>query len=658
MPERLFDPPNPYFPRLLAPGSIGGMPIKNRVVMAPMGTQLASNGGAATEAMARHYVRRAHGGVGLIIVEFTCVDYPRGKGHACQLALHDDSLISSHGHLVDAVHREGAKVSIQLHHAGGNTVTSRTEGLELVAPGPIPSRAPQDQPRILRTEEIPDLIERFALAVQRAQYAGYDSVELHGAHGYLMAEFMSPYVNNRTDVWGGSLANRMRFPLAVISRAKELVGSDFPITMRISGVELVPGGRTIDETAEIAQILEKAGLAALHISAGIDTDFDWAVDPIFAPQGRKVDLAAAVKRAVSIPVIAVGVIREPAFAEQVLADGKADFVAIGRGLLADPDWPAKAAAGRSEDIRRCISCNYCEGQRCRDGLSVRCVTNPELGAPESEWAIATAERKKRVMVIGGGPAGIEVSRTAASRGHEVLLYEQQDRLGGQLLLAAKSPGKDKIGWLLEDLVKGLASTPAKVTLRTRVTPELVSEIQPDVVVLATGALPSIPQIDGIDGGHVITSWSAIEGAIPVGAKRLVVVGGNSTGCETAVLLASLSDEVRVALVEQALELAADMEPAARQATLRHIAEAKNIETYLGWKAIRITDEVVVVQAVLGETRSVESDCVVLAVGVTPDDELLPTLAQQRAEVYAVGDSSRAGNIASALDDARLVGAWI
>jgi 2,4-dienoyl-CoA reductase-like NADH-dependent reductase (Old Yellow Enzyme family)/thioredoxin reductase len=658
MPERFFDPPNPDFPRLFEPGFIGSMRIKNRIVMAPMGTQLASNSGAVTEAMIRHYARRALGGVGLIIVEFTCVDYPRGKGHACQLALHDDNLISSHGHLVDAVHREGAKISIQLHHAGGNTVTSRTEGLELVAPGAIPGRALQDQPRILRTEEIPDLVEKFALAVRRAKYAGYDSVELHGAHGYLIAEFMSPYVNNRTDMWGGNLANRMRFPLAVISRAKELVGSDFPITMRISGVELVPGGRTIEDTAEIAQILEKAGLAALHISAGIDTDFDWAVDPIFAPQGRKVDLAAAVKRTVAIPVIAVGVIREPAFAERVLADGKADFVAIGRGLLADPDWAAKAAEGRSQDIRRCISCNNCEGLRSRSGLSVRCVTNPEVGTPESEWVAAAAAKKKRVMVVGGGPAGIEVSRMAASRGHEVLLYEQQDRLGGQLLLAAKSPGKDKISWLLEDLVKGLSSTSAKVTLRTRVTPELISEVGPDIVVLATGALPSIPHIEGIDSGRVITSWSAIEGAIPAGAKRFVVIGGNSTGCETAVLLASKSDDVRVVLIEQMLELAGDMDPSARQATLRHLAEAKNIQTYLGWKVIEITDEVVVVRAALGETRSIESDCVVLAAGAAPDDELLTSLGEQHVGVYAVGDGSRVGNIASALADARLVGAWI
>jgi 2,4-dienoyl-CoA reductase-like NADH-dependent reductase (Old Yellow Enzyme family)/thioredoxin reductase len=658
MPERLFDPPNPDFPRLFEPGRIGSMRTKNRIVMAPMGTQLASNSGAATEATVRHYARRAHGGVGLVIVEFTCVDYPRGKGHACQLALHDDSLISSHGQLVDAVHREGAKISIQLHHAGGNTVASRTEGLELVAPGPIPSRAPHDQPRILRSEEIPDLIEKFALAVQRARYAGYDSVELHGAHGYLISEFMSPYVNNRTDTWGGSLENRMRFPLAVISRAKELVGDDFPITMRISGVEFVPGGRTIEGTAEIAQVLEKAGLAALHISAGIDTDFDWAVDPIFAPQGRKVDLAAAVKRAVAIPVIAVGVIREPAFAEKVLADGKADFVALGRGLLADPDWAAKAAGGRSGDIRKCISCNHCEGRRTRSGLSVRCVTNPEAGAPESEWVSAAAVRKKRVMVIGGGPAGIEVARMAASRGHEVLLYEQTDRLGGQLLLGAKSPGKDKIGWLLEDLVKDLLSTPAKVTLQTRVTPELMSEVRPDTVVLATGALPSTPPIEGVQGDHVITSWSAIEGAIPEGARSFVVIGGNSTGCETAALLASQSAEVRVALVEQTLELAADMEPSARQATLRHVGETTSIETYLGWKAIQITDEAAVVRDVRGETRSIKCDCVVLAVGVTPDAELLATLGEQPVELYAVGDCSRVGNIASALGDARLVGAWI
>ena len=360
MPEQIFAEPNPFFPRLFEPGFIGSLRIKNRIVMPPMGTQFATDSGAVTDMTIRHYVRRACGGVGLIIVEFTCIDYPQGKGHTCQLALHDDKLIAGHANLVEAVHAEGAKISIQLHHAGGNTLTRRTEGLELVAPSTIPSRPVQDQPRILRVDEISVLVEKFAQAVERAKIAGYDSVELHGAHGYLMSEFMSPYINKRTDAYGGSLENRMRFPLKVIQRSKELVGNDFPITMRISGEEFVPGGRSMEESKLVGKMLEAAGLMALHVSASVDTDFDWAVDPIYAPQGRKVHLAAAMKEAVNIPVITVGVIREPSYAEKIIAEGKADFVAVGRGLLADPDWPKKAGEGHGETIRKCFSCNYCD----------------------------------------------------------------------------------------------------------------------------------------------------------------------------------------------------------------------------------------------------------------------------------------------------------
>ena len=232
MPEQWLKRQNPHFPYLFAPGHIGTLRIKNRIVMSPMGTEFATDTGAPTDRLLRHYARRAEGGVGLIIVEFTCVDYPGGKGHACQLALHDDKLIASHAFLVDAVHQAGAKISIQLHHAGGNTTLRRTEGLQPVAPGLIPSRSSVEQPRILKTVEILELVEKFAQAVLRARIAGYDSVELHGAHGYLMSEFMSPYINTRTDQWGGTLEKRMCFSLAVIDRARELVGDEFPITMR------------------------------------------------------------------------------------------------------------------------------------------------------------------------------------------------------------------------------------------------------------------------------------------------------------------------------------------------------------------------------------------------------------------------------------------
>ena len=659
MPERYFQQPNEYYPHLFEPGYIGNLRIKNRIVMPPMGTHFASAMGEATERTVRHYARRAEGGVGLIIVEFTCVDYPQGKGHACQLSLHDNKLISSHTYLTEAVHKAGAKISIQLHHAGPNSDMVRTEGLEPVSPGLIPSREVQDQPRILRASEIPALVEKFAQAVQRAKLAGYDSVELHGAHGYLMSAFMSPYINNRTDEWGGTLEKRMRFPLEVIRRSKELVGDSFPITMRISAVEFVPGGREIEETKQVARMLEQAGLVGLHVSASVDTDYDWAADPIYAPLGRKVHLAAAIKEAVNIPVIAVGVIREPAFAESVIAAGKADFVAIGRGVLADPDWPNKAAAGAPDTIRKCFSCNYCDGTRNPAAMSIRCVVNLELGQGDSAWDLEFATDKKKVMVVGGGPAGIETARVAALRGHDVTLFEKGPRLGGQLLLAAKAPDKDKIEWLIETLTGGLASSAAAVKLGVDVTAHTVEEFSPDVLVLATGGEPLVPNIPGIDGGSVTTAWSVIDGHVPA-AKRFVVIGGSSTGCETAILLASLSVDTEVVLIEQLSALASDMEMNARQTIRRQISEAPNINGLVGWKVTSISPEGVVATGPGGGSRVYESEATVLAAGVKPFAPLLDelTTVTPPPSVYTVGDSSKPGTIASALFDARVLAAWI
>ena len=263
--------------------------------------------------------------------------------------------------------------------------------------------------------------------------AGYDAIELHGAHGYLLAEFMSERFNRRTDEYGGSFERRMRLPRELIGATKASLGEDYPLTIRISGQEFVPGGRSIEESLEVARVLEDAGVSAIHVSAGADDDPEWIADPIYHAQGCKAYLAAEVKRAVSIPVIAVGLLRDPTVAEAVLARGDADFVAIGRGLLVDPDWPSKSVSGRPDTVRKCFACNHCAGQRVDMGLGISCVVNPNVGDPD--WARRSMRRpraKRRVLVIGGGPSGMEAARVAASRGHEVRLIEQQHELGGQL----------------------------------------------------------------------------------------------------------------------------------------------------------------------------------------------------------------------------------
>lgn len=651
---------NPHFPELFKPGYIGRMRLKNRIVMAPMATQFASDTGAVTPRLVDHYRRRAAGGAGLITVEYTCVDYPLGKGSTSQLALHDDKLLPGHSDLVDAVHRAGARISIQLHHAGGATNRRCTEGLEPVAPAPIPSRSVEDQPRILSLSEIEELVEMFARAVERARRAGYDAVELHGTHGYLISQFMSPYVNSRTDAYGGSLANRMRFPLDVIRRARQLVGDEFPLTMRISGQEFVPGGRSIEESKAVAAILETAGIAALHVSAGVDTDPEWMVDPIYHPQGSKVHLAAEIKKAVAIPVIAVGVIREPAFAESVLREGDADFVAIGRGLLVDPDWPLKAAGGRGDEIRRCFSCNYCTGFRDNVGLSLRCVMNPEVGDPG--WLPALSRKpakRKKILVVGGGPAGMEAARAAAIRGHEVLLCEKGHTLGGQLLIGCRAPGKEKIEWLLDDLKRQLGKTQVEIRVDTAVSLATIGEIAPDVLILATGGSPSRPDIPGVDSPSVITAWAALGATTAFNNQRVLVVGGDSTGCEAALALARLGNEV--ALIEQRSALALDMESTTRSSLLKQIRSQPGLVVHTGERVAEILPRGVrIISSVHDEPRMMEADMVVLAVGVTPVRELEELVVGngRPPEVYAIGDCSQPANIAAALSDGRSIGTLV
>jgi 2,4-dienoyl-CoA reductase-like NADH-dependent reductase (Old Yellow Enzyme family)/thioredoxin reductase len=648
-----------HFPRLFEPGMIGSMALKNRLVMAPMGTQFASDTGAVTPRMIAHYRRRAIGGVGLIIVEFTCVDYPRGKGHSSQLALHDDKLLAGHADLVQAIHESGARVSLQLHHAGSRTSRQRSENLRPVAVSPMPDLPPADQPEVLSQAQIEALIEQFARAAERARAAGYDSVEFHGSHGYLISQFLSPFENRRNDGYGGTLQNRLRFPLDVIRRTKELLGNDFPLTMRLSVREFVDGGQTVEDSQACARALEQAGLAALHVSAGGRTDPEWIVDPIYHPEGCKVHLAAKIKEAVKIPVIAVGVIRDPAYAESVIAEGAADFVALGRALLTDPDWPLKAATGRERDIHKCFSCNHCDGVRNSAGLSIRCVVNPEVGDPD--WprrSQTTAAIAKRVVVVGGGPGGMEVARIAALRGHRVTLHEQAGELGGQLLLGRNLGGKDKINWLLDDLARGLENSGAEVLLRSRVTNEVLRAMAPDVLVLASGGAPRIPNIPGVDDPRVETAWNVIAANKQTASGQVVVVGGDSTGCEVALDLARHGASVVV--IEQRGELAVEMEPIARGLVRKMISTQPRLCIRLGWRAVEINKYGVGAADASGQREILAADRIVMATGVIP--VRLPAVPgvdlSSECQVYAIGDCVRPGNIATALADARAVGCLV
>lgn len=642
-------PISPRYKHLFSPGSIGTMRLKNRVVMAPMVTLFAPESGEVSPVMRDYLAQRAKGGVGLIVTEAACVD-PAGKGWVNGVGLDRDGLVGSHVELTDAVHRYGAKIAIQLHH-GGNRADVRATGGRLVGASPVGDG--DVIPEELTPEEITAVVRRFSEAAERAKRAGYDAVEIHGAHGYLLHQFLSPATNHRTDEYGGSPENRIRFSLEVLSSVRKAVGPDFPIIFRLSS----EGGYGIEDTVAFAKEWEAAGVDALHVSIGGTapaTLLPPEISPMAVPQGYLTDYAQTVKNAVDIPVIAVGEIRDPSFAEDVLAQGKADYIALARPLLADPDWAAKAAQGRDEDILMCISCDHCRS--ClRLGVPLRCLVNPRFGREGWLSDPQPTANPRKVMVVGSGPAGMEVARVAALRGHAVSLYEAEAITGGgQLVMAQVPPFKEKIGWLREYMTRQLASLPVDVHLQSRVTLASVEKESPDVLVVATGAVPLIPDIPGIDGDNVVTAHELLLAeAVPQG-KRVVVIGGRQVGCETAEYLAMHGNSVTVVARSPASQLAEDAPTNYRAALLRRLTNA-SVDFITEHDVTDIRAGELTLKGPGDAVRLLPADLVVIARGAIPQRSLFAEVESLVAEVHVIGDSQEPRTIAEAIYEGTLLG---
>ena len=489
---------NNYYPKLFESGRIGKIVVKNRIVMSPLGTTFWSASGEVTDRIVEHYVARARGGTGLITVSFASINYPPGYETQASLGLFRN--INWHYRLVEKLHSYGSKVSLQLTHQGRSMIPPAK--LELVSSSPIRvvklGESPFPVPRALERGEIYQIIDLYATIANNAKRAGYDMVEVHGAHGYLIASFMSPYLNTRNDEFGGSLRNRMRFPTEIINRIKEVVGNDYPVGIRISGDEFIEGGVTIEESIIMAQMLEEAGAAFVHVSSGTYETLHKSNDIMRLPEGWKNYIWEAVRKAVKIPTFAAGGIKTPDFSEKLISEGKADFVALGRPLFADPEWPNKAFEGRAEDIRKCYSCMECLGFVTGRAMDTCCAINVAVGREREFGEITPAQNKKSVMIIGAGPGGMEAARIAALRGHKVALYDRKEEIGGQLLLAARPPGKQKLLWFRDYQTIQLKKLHVKLQLGVKVTPNLVNEKKPDAVIVATGSQPIIPEIPGIE----------------------------------------------------------------------------------------------------------------------------------------------------------------
>ncbi|MFW6052732.1 MAG: FAD-dependent oxidoreductase [Desulfosalsimonas sp.] len=641
---------------LFSKGYIGDLALGNRVIMAPMATNFASAYGEVTQKQIDYYVERAKSGIGLIFVENANVDYPRGRNGATQLRIDDDLFLPGLSYLVETI-KEAApesKVALQLNHAGAATSSARTGGIRPGGPSDIPTSPHGEAPQPLSKEEIADIVEKFGQAALRAQKAGFDLVELHGGFAYLLAQFISPLTNKRTDEFGGSLENRMRFPLRVVEKIKSLSGKGYPLSFRINGDEFVKGGVSLSEAKQVSGLLEKAGADLIHVTAGSGFTPEKHIEPSGYKEGWKVYLAGEIKKVVDVPVAAVGVIRDPQNADEIISAGKADFVVIGRGILADPYWAKKARQGKAREIRPCILCNCCASRRIFEAKAIRCSVNPMMGYEKefSQALSSSLQKPKKIIVIGGGPAGMQNSIILHEMGHEVILFEANKELGGQLLLARVPPHKEKIGDFKDYLVMEVLKRDIEVNLNTTVTTSIVEECSPDVIVVATGAAPFILPFDIESDVQVLSAFECLQGTQEINGDRVAVIGGGLVGCETSEYLAGLG--YKVSIIDMLPQIANDMNIISRNDLFRRL-EDYNVEVITGHEVDKISKGCVTCKSLCqGEHTEVEitADAVIYALGNRSNNELYDEIKKTvNIPVYNIGDSRTPGMILDAMRDA-------
>jgi 2,4-dienoyl-CoA reductase-like NADH-dependent reductase (Old Yellow Enzyme family)/thioredoxin reductase len=632
---------------LFQPLQLGPMSLRNRIVLPPMGTNAADEEGYVTPPVLGYYEERARGGVGLIVVEGACIDQSHGKAVQHPLGIDDDRHIPGLRRLADAIHRGGAKAAIQLHHAG--RATSRgLVGNQPVAPSALPA-ADGSTARELTTAEVRDLVARFAQCALRAKKSGFDAVELHSASNYLLYQFLSSKWNRRDDDYGGSLEKRARLLMEALQAVKEALGHGFPFWPRLNCmVADEDPGYTPDDAIAVSVMSQKAGACAIHVASFAERR--QRRPPSATPRGALLPLIESIKKAVRVPVIASTRI-DAELGDAVLREGKADLIAIGRALIADPLLPNKVREGRVEEVVPCIVCNHCTdvlkpGQP--GGRALECTINPAV-LREREVAIVPAVKPKRVLVIGGGPAGLEAALVAGLRGHQVTLWEKGQQLGGQLFYAAIPPYKETLKPLLSYLARQVY-TRAKVELGKEGTPESVRLMRPDAVVVATGATPIVPYIPGIASGNVFSALEVLGGGVETGS-RVAIIGGELVGCEVAEFLVRQGKSVT--LMRRGQEMAAKMESSRRWGMLERLTY-KGVRLLTGVSYKRITDNGIEVGLPGGKDETILANSVVLAAGARSNSELYQTLASD-VPAYIVGDAVEPRGIREAIHEGAAIG---
>lgn len=643
------------YEKLFSPIKIGNVELRNRTVMTAMGVSLANFDGTPSELITDYYVKRAAGGTGLIINEVTRVDDETGVTEVRQLCLTKEENIPAFKAFTDAVHAEGAKIFAQLHHPGRQTYVALNNGGDSVISASAQSCGLCQQPtRAMTTEEVKEMIQKFIKAAKMAKASGYDGVELHAAHGYLLEQFISPYTNHREDEYGGDLDGRLKMIMEIIEGIHKECGEDYPISVRMDADECLGmfgfevNEITLDEAVPTAKKLEAAGVNVLNVTTGIYETANSIVEPNSFAEGWRSPYVKAIKDAVSIPVMGNAVTRHPAFAEKLLQDGNQDLISMGRTFLADPEWANKAKEGREDEIRKCISCLYCFETvlgALGTGDPVKCAINPCTGHEVQFKDLKKDGNGRTVAVVGAGPAGMEAARVLAMRGFKPVVFEANDYVGGQLNFADKPPCKQRITELIATMKRQLEVLGVEIRLGTKADKAAIEALDPYAVIVATGGVAIMPKsIPGADKEQVYSSEEVLRGDADLAGKAVAVIGGSYNGLELAEFLAEKG--CRVSVIEMRPGIGTDIY-LQNQLDLMAKMGQYGVNLKASEQLVSIGDGTITIKNVdSGEEETIVADAVAFSVGTRPINELAGEL-EGRANVICIGDAAGIGRIGDA-----------
>ena len=650
------------YQHIFSPVTIRHMTVKNRIVMMPMGTNFGEQNGEMSFLHINYYEQRAKGGTGLLIVENASVDSPQGSNGTTQLRIDSDNYIPRLYKLCENVHKHGACIAIQINHAGASAMSSRI-GMQPVSASDVPSKEGGEIPRPLTKEEILNIVRKYAEAARRAQICGFDALEIHAGHSYLISQFLSPIYNKRTDEFGGSAENRTRFAHMILEAVRKQVGPHFPIFLRISADELMEGGNTLEDTLAYLEYLEKE-VDVFDVSCGLNGSIQYQIDATYLPDGWRSYMARAVKEKFGKPCIAVGNIRHPQIAEEILAKGDADFIGMGRGLIAEPEWVNKVEYGNECDLRSCISCNIgCAGHRIGLNQPIRCTVNPAVNSGE-DYIKHKIKKPCNVVVIGGGTAGLEAACTAAEVGCTTFLIEKKAELGGLASVISKIPDKKRLGEFPQYLIRRAAKLHNLfVFCNTQATTELVKSLNPDIIVNATGSEPTLPPIRGLhelvdkEDSHVATVLKMIE-RIPeypehMEDRKVVIIGGGAVGLDVMEFFTERG--ARVSMVEMLPMIGNGLDPVSRcdiHAKLKKYQVEQMVNTMLQ----EVRNDRFIVKTPQDEIKELPFDYGFICLGMKASTpvlkELEETFSDTNVEIINIGDSKRARRIIEGTEEGR------